>query len=82
VLFRSLGNRLGILPAAILSSVIFASIHFYGLYGFISVAVFGFSCAMLYAATGSLMSVILLHSLYNLSIKIPEWWFYHAKIEW
>ena len=82
VLFRSLGNRLGILPSAILSSVIFASIHFYGLYGFVSVAVFGFACAMLYAATGSLMCVILLHSLYNLSIKIPEWWFYHAKIEW
>jgi len=82
VLFRSLGNRLGILPAAILSSVIFSSIHFYGLYGFVSVAVFGFACAMLYAATGSLVSVILLHSLYNLSIKLPEWWFYHAKIEW
>lgn len=82
VLFRSLGNRLGILPSAILSSVIFASIHFYGLYGFASVAVFGFACAMLYAATGSLVSVIFLHSLYNLSIKIPEWWFYHAKIEW
>ena len=82
VLFRSLGNRLGILPAAILSSVIFASIHFYGLYGFVSVAVFGFACAMLYAATGSLVTVILLHALYNISIKLPEWWFYHAKIEW
>jgi membrane protease YdiL (CAAX protease family) len=82
VLFRSLGNRLGILPAAILSSVIFSSIHFYGLYGFVSVAVFGFSCALLYAATGSLVSVILLHALYNFSIKVPEWLFYHAKIEW
>lgn len=82
VLFRSLGNRLGILPGAILSSVIFAAVHFYGLYGFVSVAVFGFACAMLYAATGSLASVIILHALYNLSIKLPEWWFYHAKIEW
>jgi membrane protease YdiL (CAAX protease family) len=82
VLFRSLGNRLGILPAAILSSVIFASIHFYGLYGFVSVAVFGFACALLYAATGSLVTVILLHALYNLSIKLPEWWFYHAKLDW
>lgn len=82
VLFRSLGNRLGVFPAAVLSSIVFSMIHFYGLYGFISVAIFGFSCALLYAGTGSLVSVIALHGLYNLSIKLPEWLFYHAKLDW
>ena len=82
VLFRSLGNKLGVLPAALISSVVFSAVHFYGLYGFVSVAIFGFSCALLYTATGSLVSVILLHALYNAMIKIPEWIFYHAKLPW
>jgi membrane protease YdiL (CAAX protease family) len=65
-----------------MSAVVFSMIHFYGAYGFISVAIFGFSCALMYAGTGSLISVIALHGLYNLSIKLPEWIFYHAKLDW
>ncbi len=80
VLFRSLGNRLGILPAAILSSLIFAVFHFYNLYGLCSVAIFGGTCALLYAGTGSLAAVIALHALYNASIKIPEWIVYHSPL--
>ncbi|WAC20048.1 type II CAAX endopeptidase family protein [Luteolibacter sp. SL250] len=82
VLFRSLANRTGILAAAALSAVIFSSVHFYDLHGFLSVAIFGFATALLYAATGSLMSAILLHVLHNVLIKIPAWIFYHARIEW
>ena len=33
VLFRSCWNRLGVMPAAILSSVVFAALHFYDGYG-------------------------------------------------
>jgi len=80
VLFRSLGNRLGVLAAAAISAVVFALLHFYDGYGFASVAVFGFSCATFYAATRSLLAVIVLHSLYNASIKIPEWVVYHAPL--
>lgn len=80
ILFRSLRNRLGVLPAAVLSASIFAVLHFYDGYGLVSVGVFGFFCALLYAGTGSLTSVIALHVLYNLSIKIPEWIVYHARL--
>jgi membrane protease YdiL (CAAX protease family) len=80
VLFRSLRNRLGVLAGAVLSSVIFAVLHFYDGYGLASVAVFGFSCALLYAGTGALSTVIALHVLYNLSIKLPEWIVYHAPL--
>ncbi len=82
VLFRSLANRTGILAAAALSAVIFSAVHFYDLHGFLSVAIFGFAAALLYAATGSLMPAILLHVLHNVLIKIPAWIFYHARIEW
>jgi membrane protease YdiL (CAAX protease family) len=82
VLFRSLGNRMGIPAAAALSAVIFSAVHFYGLHGFLNVAIFGFAAALLYAATGSLMSAILLHVLHNVLIKFPAWIFYHARIEW
>ena len=80
VLFRSFWNRLGVFPAAVLSAVIFAALHFYDGYGLASVGVFGFTCALLYASTGSLTTVIAFHMLYNTSIKIPEWIVYHAPL--
>ncbi|MES2924112.1 MAG: type II CAAX endopeptidase family protein [Verrucomicrobiota bacterium] len=80
VLFRSFRNRLGVVPAAVLSSAVFATLHFYDGYGLASVGIFGFSCALLYSGTGSLSTVIALHMLYNTAIKIPEWIFYHAPL--
>ena len=80
VLFRSCRNRLGVVAAALVSSAVFATLHFYDGYGLASVAVFGFSCALLYAGTGSLTTVIALHMLYNTAIKIPEWIVYHAPL--
>ncbi len=80
VLFRSCWNRLGVISAAILSSGVFAVLHFYDGYGLASVAVFGLSCAFLYAGTGSLAAAIALHMLYNTSIKLPEWIVYHAPL--
>ena len=80
VLFRSCRNRLGVIPAAVLSSAVFATLHFYDGYGLLSVGVFGFSCALLYSGAGSLSTVIALHMLYNTAIKIPEWIVYHAPL--
>jgi membrane protease YdiL (CAAX protease family) len=78
VLFRSFWNRLGVLPAGLISSAIFSMLHFYDGYGLLSVGFFGLSCALLYVSTGSLVSCIALHLLYNSSIKLPEWLIYHA----
>ena len=80
VLFRTLRNQLGVITAAFLSAVIFSTLHFYDGYGLISVGIFGFSCALLYSATGSLATTITLHMCYNASIKIPEWIVYHAPL--
>lgn len=80
VLFGSLRNRIGVVPGALMSSAVFAILHFYDGYGLVSVGVFGFSCALLYSGTGSLATVIVLHVLYNTSIKIPEWIVYHAPL--
>lgn len=80
ILFRSLSNKMGVLAAAIISSIIFASLHFYDYYGLASVAIFGFVCALLYQSTGSLINVIALHMLYNTSITLPQWTVYHAPL--
>ena len=80
ILHRSLSNRMGVLAAAIISSVIFASLHFYDIYGLASVATFGFICALLYQSTGSMIDIIALHMLYNTSITLPEWTIYHAPL--
>jgi membrane protease YdiL (CAAX protease family) len=44
------------------------------------VGIFGLSCALVYAANGSLTTAIALHALYNFSIKMPEWIVYHAPL--
>ncbi|MEP2776948.1 MAG: type II CAAX endopeptidase family protein [Luteolibacter sp.] len=80
VLHRSLANRMGVLSAAIISSAVFASLHFYDVYGLASVATFGFVCALLYQSTGSMIDIIALHMLYNTSITLPEWTIYHAPL--
>jgi membrane protease YdiL (CAAX protease family) len=80
VLFRAVRNRLGVLPGAVISSLIFALLHFYDGYGLVSVGIFGLACALVYAATGSLMTAIALHALYNFAIKMPEWIVYHAPL--
>lgn len=80
ILFRTLWNRLGVMAAAVISSLVFALMHFYSGYGLASVALFGLACCLLYAATGSLTSTIGLHVLYNSSIKIPEWLIYHQGL--
>lgn len=80
VLFRSFWNRLGVLPAGLISATIFAVLHFYDGYGLLSVGCFGLSCSLLYASTGSLGSCIALHVLYNSSIKLPEWLIYHGSL--
>lgn len=80
ILHRSLSNRMGVLGGALLSSVIFASLHFYDSYGLASVATFGFICALTYQSTGSLIDVIALHALYNTTITLPEWTIYHAPL--
>jgi membrane protease YdiL (CAAX protease family) len=80
VLFRSIWSRFGVLPAGLVSAAIFAVLHFYDGYGLLSVGFFGLSCALLYAATGSLGACITLHLLYNSSIKLPEWLIYHGSL--
>lgn len=77
-LFRSLQPRLGFWVAALLSSMVFAVSHFYDWYGTVSVACCGMATAWLYASTRSLVSSIMLHALYNLSITIPSWVLFYA----
>lgn len=80
VLFRSLANRFGVAVGALSSAGVFALVHFYNLYGLASVALFGFICALAYSATRSLTTAVLLHFLYNVVVKLPEWFVYHAPL--
>ena len=80
VLFRSLANRLPLVPAAALSALVFALVHFYTLDSLILVAAVGFVCALVFASSRSLLTAIALHALYNASVKIPEWIVYHAPL--
>ncbi len=76
LLLRGLQKSIGFVGAALLSSGIFAAVHFYDWYGTLWVGLFGFAAACVYRATGSLLSVIVLHALFNLSITLPMWSLY------
>ncbi len=80
VLFRSLANRVQLWPAVGVSSAIFALVHFYPWQNLIPVALVGAACALVYASGRTLLTAIILHSLYNASIKIPEWIIYQMPL--
>ncbi|BCX47388.1 hypothetical protein HAHE_12960 [Haloferula helveola] len=80
VLFRSLANRLKLWPATLVSSVVFAIVHFYPLSSLVMIACVGMVCALSFAASRGLLTAIVLHSLYNAAIKIPEWIVYQTTL--
>lgn len=80
VLFRTLANRLWLPAAVIISSLVFALVHFYPLSSLIIVGLVGATCALCYISSRTLLTAIALHALYNAAIKIPEWIVYHAPL--
>jgi membrane protease YdiL (CAAX protease family) len=80
VLFRSLANGLRVPAATLISAVVFAVVHYYDAYGLISVGLLGVACSLSFAASGRLVTAIILHALYNFAIKVPEWIVYHAPL--
>jgi len=80
VLFRSLANRLRLPLAVAISSLVFALVHFYPLSSLLLVTAVGATCALSYAASGTLLTAVVLHALYNAAIKIPEWIVYHTPL--
>lgn len=64
MLYPSLRNRLGILPACMAATTLFGAIHFqYHCAGRAEVAMFGVIATFLYEYTGSLLPGIALHSV-------------------
>jgi hypothetical protein len=64
LLFGGLASRLGVLPAAILSGIVFGALHGDPIY-FTVFAVNGCIMALAYAATGNLLVPIALHASTN-----------------
>lgn len=68
VLFGGLVRRLGLLPAALVSSAVFAVIHGYALVPSFIIAAYGCIFCFAYARTGSLIPSMIAHGLINLVI--------------
>ena len=66
VLFLGLVKRMGAVPSALVSSILFAVAHTqYDGWELVSVGAFGLGCCWLTWRTGSIKSSILLHMIYN-----------------
>lgn len=58
-------------PGIVVSALIFAGLHGYGLVGFLDVALFGVAAGWLAVRTGGLEAPIALHVLHNLAAILP-----------
>jgi uncharacterized protein len=75
--FTALRGTLGMLPAAVLTGIIFGAIHLGGtdIEFIVPLMVFGFFLCLLYVWTGSLLPCIVLHALNNtLALGVSEDW--------
>lgn len=79
LLQRGLQRRFGFWIASGASTIAFMLAHGYDAFGLISVGILGFTLSVLYRATGSLTTLIAIHSLYNLVITLPNWLLYHRS---
>lgn len=78
ILFQSYLRRFGFWMAMLFSTLFFVFIHFYGIYGSLSVSLFGIGACALYRATGSLWTAILFHALTNGLIFVTMWAIYYS----
>ena len=72
VLYGALRSRFSVVQAAVVSSIIFAGVHGYGLVDFFAVTSSGFLYAMTYEYTRSLVPCAVAHGLHNLSVVLNE----------
>ena len=72
LLFGALIGKWGFWPAALGSSLVFASVHGYELEGTISVLTTGTFLCWLYARTGRLWAPMLAHGLLNAIVILPQ----------
>lgn len=73
LLFGALVRSMGFTAAAIISSVVFAAVHGYGLEGTIAVTVTGSLLCWVYWRTGRLWTAMLAHGVHNALVTLPMW---------
>lgn len=73
VVFQSHLRRYGFLIAMIISTSLFAVVHYYDWHGTLSVAFFGIAACALYRRTGSLWAAVIYHALENGLITLGMW---------
>jgi membrane protease YdiL (CAAX protease family) len=72
-LLETIKNHTGFWPAAVLSSGLFATLHYYSPGGFITVFLFGMAMACVMQRTGKLSICIIAHGLFNLQLTLAEY---------
>ncbi len=81
-LFTSLRSRWNVWVAALVSSLMFAGLHYYSWLGLLSIAAFGMVMCWLYQRTGSLWPGILFHALLNIQITTSNWFLHSLDFTW
>ncbi len=81
-LFTSLRSRWPVWVAALVSSLVFAAMHFYSWPGLATIVIFGLVMCWLYQQTRSLWPGILFHAMMNFQITVSSWYLYSEDFSW
>lgn len=73
IIYRVLRQRFGLVAGLLASSALFSVLHFYSMFGLVSVFLSGLVFAWVYERTRSLWPPILLHALLNWTITTQMW---------
>ena len=73
LLFGALVRGMGFTAAAIVSSLVFAAVHGYGLAGTVAVTATGSLLCWVYWSTGRLWAAMLAHGVHNAMVLLPLW---------
>lgn len=78
IMFGGLRSHWSFTAAALLSSLIFAAVHYYDAIGMIGTFTYGFAMCWLVMKKRSLLDAIIIHAIYNFYVTLVGWWLYHA----
>ncbi len=80
ILYSSLRNAWPAWVAAVVSSLIFAGLHYYSWFGVLTIAGFGVLMCWVYERTGSLWPPIAFHALLNLTLTLSGWYVFSEPV--
>lgn len=75
-IFTALRHHIGMPGAALVTSLVFAALHFYGWIGLVNVFLGGLVLVYVFEHSGSLWPAVIVHAVNNITVTVATWYFF------